>query len=129
MKHLLAAATFAALLAATPAGAQIAYGSVIVVGAETSPDVYWRDNFAIYSTIDPVASTPNAVSAPGAGGSPFDVLATSGAGQDLGAFSVAGTSNAVAPVPEPATWAMMLVGFGVIGVVLRRRHTATVRYA
>ena len=25
------------------------------------------------------------------------------------------------PVPEPSSWAMMLLGFGVIGVVLRRR--------
>ncbi len=28
----------------------------------------------------------------------------------------------VAPVPEPATWAMMLIGFGAIGVSLRRRR-------
>jgi hypothetical protein len=25
-------------------------------------------------------------------------------------------------VPEPATWAMMLLGFGAIGFALRRRH-------
>lgn len=28
----------------------------------------------------------------------------------------------VSPVPEPATWAMMLIGFGAIGVSLRRRR-------
>lgn len=28
-------------------------------------------------------------------------------------------------VPEPGTWAMMILGFGVIGAVLRRRRTAT----
>lgn len=33
-----------------------------------------------------------------------------------GTFSVA----AIAPVPEPGTWALMLVGFGVIGSSLRR---------
>ena len=37
-------------------------------------------------------------------------------------------SEAVAGVPEPATWAMMLLGFGALGVALRRsRRTAEVR--
>jgi hypothetical protein len=37
---------------------------------------------------------------------------------------------AVAPVPEPATWAMMLVGFGAIGFAMRRRKVkTTVSYA
>lgn len=36
----------------------------------------------------------------------------------LGTFSTA----AVAAVPEPATWAMMLIGFGAMGVSLRRRR-------
>jgi hypothetical protein len=36
------------------------------------------------------------------------------------------------PVPEPASWAMMVIGFGVLGGAMRRRRstvTATVRYA
>ena len=43
-----------------------------------------------------------------------------------------GYSNAVLyrattpPVPEPATWAMMLVGFGGIGMALRRRRRNTI---
>ena len=45
----------------------------------------------------------------------------------LGTF--AGTGNFLVPppggVPEPASWAMMLVGFGAIGSVLRRPRTAT----
>jgi hypothetical protein len=32
-------------------------------------------------------------------------------------------------VPEPATWAMMIGGFGLIGAALRRRHTLQVTYA
>jgi PEP-CTERM motif len=32
------------------------------------------------------------------------------------------------PVPEPATWGMMIVGFGGVGVLLRRRRT-TVAFA
>jgi hypothetical protein len=43
-----------------------------------------------------------------------------------------GYSNAVLyrattpPVPEPATWAMMLVGFGGIGMAMRRRRRNTI---
>lgn len=34
----------------------------------------------------------------------------------------ASTAPAVAAVPEPATWAMMLLGFGMIGAAARRRR-------
>lgn len=36
---------------------------------------------------------------------------------------------AVAGIPEPATWAMMIGGFGVIGAAARRRSRAQVTYA
>lgn len=37
--------------------------------------------------------------------------------------SYSGTINVqVAPVPEPGTWAMMLLGFGAMGLVIRRRR-------
>jgi hypothetical protein len=32
-------------------------------------------------------------------------------------------------VPEPGTWAMMMVGIGAIGVAMRRRQRVTVRFA
>lgn len=35
-------------------------------------------------------------------------------------------SAAIAAVPEPATWAMMLVGFGLLGATMRRRGTGPV---
>ena len=56
-------------------------------------------------------------------------------------FSAVGTSNSLggyvdnitlAAVPEPATWAMMIMGFGLIGGALRSakgRQTTRVRYA
>ena len=34
-----------------------------------------------------------------------------------------------AAVPEPASWALMILGFGAIGATLRRRRSAAVRFA
>ncbi len=44
------------------------------------------------------------------------------------AFEVANFSTTPA-VPEPATWAMMLIGFGAIGAATRRRRTTTLATA
>ncbi len=41
-------------------------------------------------------------------------------GNSFGFDSLAGTA-----VPEPATWAMMIMGFGAMGAVLRRRRSMT----
>jgi PEP-CTERM motif len=41
---------------------------------------------------------------------------------DINAFEI--DNIAVRGVPEPATWAMMLLGFGAVGFALRRRRTA-----
>lgn len=46
----------------------------------------------------------------------------SGGGQTVSAFAQIGTGAVAAAVPEPGTWAMMLVGFGGMGVALRRRR-------
>ncbi len=35
------------------------------------------------------------------------------------------SSDPIAAVPEPATWSMMIAGFGAIGVAMRRRRVAT----
>jgi hypothetical protein len=32
-------------------------------------------------------------------------------------------------VPEPATWAMMVMGFGLVGGAMRRRRKVAVRFA
>lgn len=40
-----------------------------------------------------------------------------------------GAFAALAPVPEPATWAMMIAGFGIAGAALRRRARASVTFA
>jgi hypothetical protein len=51
-------------------------------------------------------------------GESFNVLDTASYGQVFRGVAL------VTPVPEPATWAMMLVGFGAIGYGLRRRRAA-----
>ncbi len=40
-------------------------------------------------------------------------------------FRVTGTREVAGAVPEPATWAMMIAGFGMMGGALRRRSRAT----
>lgn len=55
-------------------------------------------------------------------------IAFSGGGTGLGFYGDARLDNfgsgGVASVPEPTTWALMLGGFGLAGVALRRRRTA-----
>lgn len=48
-----------------------------------------------------------------------------------GQFSSDPNPDVVGAVPEPATWAMMLLGFGVVGFALRRRKNVltTITYA
>ncbi len=58
-----------------------------------------------YAMIDPVISLPQ-----GFGGNP-------------GSYVVAYSAN-LAAVPEPASWAMMIAGFGLVGAVRRRHRVA-----
>lgn len=45
------------------------------------------------------------------------------------AYAIAGIPGAgVGAVPEPATWALMLAGFGLVGVALRRRQAVRVSF-
>ena len=50
-------------------------------------------------------------------------------GTQTGGFSgsLAFVPNAVPGVPEPGTWAMMLLGFGALGMAMRRKQATTVR--
>ena len=63
---------------------------------------------------------------------PFDrVTINYGSGTELYTFIDdfrLGTANNGA-VPEPSTWAMMLMGFGAIGVALRRRRSTNLALA
>jgi hypothetical protein len=45
-----------------------------------------------------------------------------GTAEGIRQVRIASTDSGVPPVPEPATWAMMLMGFGAAGFALRRRR-------
>ena len=53
----------------------------------------------------------------------FSINLATGAGTRIGALGQTGIIGitAAAPVPEPGTWAMMLLGFGAVGYSLRRK--------
>lgn len=64
-------------------------------------------------------------------GQRFATITTFSQGNDLPAdfsYTLSWTGDAAAAVPEASTWAMMIVGFGLIGMSYRRR-SATVRFA
>ena len=44
-------------------------------------------------------------------------------------YSPTSQSQILTAVPEPATWAMMIAGFGLVGAVTRRRNRVTTVYA
>ncbi|MEG3123201.1 FxDxF family PEP-CTERM protein [Sphingomonas sp. GB1N7] len=46
--------------------------------------------------------------------------------QDFGTYTLT-IANAASAVPEPATWAMMIAGFGMVGFGMRRRAKPSVR--
>jgi len=59
------------------------------------------------------------------------VLATGSGGRAVIIGGSGGTITVPPPgaVPEPATWAMMLLGFGMVGTAMRRSRKQTVRYS
>lgn len=62
-----------------------------------------------------------------------NVLTLSGTGIKYvtfeGGFGIDNLSYTIGAVPEPATWAMMISGFGMIGGAMRRRRVAGVSFA
>jgi hypothetical protein len=44
-------------------------------------------------------------------------------------FDSTGLTGTITAVPEPATWAMMIGGFGLVGAAMRRRQRTKVTYA
>ena len=61
----------------------------------------------------------------------YTFLGGYGVAGEVGGPIVAASFNRLADagVPEPATWALMILGFGAVGGAMRRRTSTTVRYA
>jgi hypothetical protein len=80
---------------------------------------HWKDDSltnVLIGLMDPTASGPG-------GTRPFQAITQA----DLIAFDVMGYD--LVSVPEPATWAMMIGGFGFVGAAARRRRSLTVNFA
>ena len=79
----------------------------------------------------PILGAPALAAAPDAapGGTPIGDTTTGGTttgGTTTGGTTTGGTTTGgvIAAVPEPQTWAMMIMGFGLIGAAMRRRKHA-----
>ena len=60
----------------------------------------------------------------------FDSLSIVGSGSDFHPFALDNVRFTTAAVPEPATWGMMIAGFGLMGASLRyRRRSVKVAFA
>ena len=105
-------------------------GSIILRGVDIDFSSIFLDGFAFVQTgfdpaaevweLDPVALLAGSHTITVNGAS----VGTTGGG------SYSGTVNVAPPVPEPATWGMMLLGLGAVGFAMRRRrHPALAQIA
>jgi len=73
-----------------------------------------------FSLVVPLAFLPSTGFAPTDYG--FNLWPRNGTGNNNQISDFAPDNANIAAVPEPATWALMILGFGLAGVGLRRRH-------
>lgn len=57
------------------------------------------------------------------------LLLAPGSGTSTSLVGALNSQSVTAAVPEPATWGMMVLGFGAMGFAMRRRHKVAVSYA
>lgn len=112
---------WAASSMASASGALTA-GLAVTIGGQT----FKTDQVSIPSGVQHASYTFNYT-----GTTTSNVLSFLASGTPNGAPPVALLDNVslIAAVPEPATWAMMLVGFGMIGAAVRRRQRQPVMAA
>lgn len=85
----------------------------------------WQDNSATASQGFSLPRTQAEVSAYGLPKGGIDWLTSDGQNR----ITFAASQITVSSVPEPSTWAMMVLGFGAIGFAIRRRQKAAVSLA
>ncbi|MFL6726537.1 MAG: PEPxxWA-CTERM sorting domain-containing protein [Sphingomicrobium sp.] len=95
-----------------------AYGTEGLRFGGTCEGVYDIFSQAISTTVDISYTLGFIVSNPNIGDIPSNIIPSG--------LRVTASDATVAGVPEPSTWALMLVGFGAIGFVMRFRRRATV---
>ena len=119
-----------ALTSATSEVGGMMLGEFDLPNWSVGPGTYWLKIFG-FSTLIPTYHT-NTPLHTAVAGSPyaFEHSISYYAANDAIGFSLNGVDPVVGGgVPEPATWALMLAGFGLVGSALRRRQSAGGRLA
>lgn len=102
--------------------------TLFYVSVDSLRDLLTRADYTSYGTIDLTAADNAQGQARIANRDPATGAPGASTYANLSLTSI--TARVGAPVPEPATWAMMVTGFAVAGVALRRRRvSARVRFA
>lgn len=114
-----------------------AYGFLIQTLAPTTLTVQFSPDGSVGTVLGTLVSagpTPRPPGFPGSGDidfTPANGAIISGTYTRTGpdADGLFNGSIVLAAVPEPASWAMMIAGFGLIGGTMRRTRTTRIRYA
>jgi hypothetical protein len=103
---------------ATSAANNVTFSNVILTGTGLGAGVSLAQVLA-----DPNDTFIRNMISVGAGTYTLNIQGTPGTAS--GSFSGTVAFSSVAAVPEPGTWALMLLGFGAVGFSMRRRRSAT----
>ena len=109
-----------------PDGGQVPRLGSVTVGGQTVPLSYSASNTRGDMMWQTVSFNFTAVSASTLLSFAADPISSTSGG--LQAFGLALDNVSVVAAPEPTTWALMILGFGIVGSALRRRRHTQVRF-